>query len=992
MSRKLPDELVPVLARTGHQWPQADEDGLRKAAGHWREFATESERLAKRGGDSAKRVTGENSGLAVEAFGEYWQAFTGGGKGHLDDAHSAAGLVAGAFDTAARAVDGCKADIVATLNELAAELKKAEEQAAQAKEAAAKIAAAAQNGGGDAPGGVFGGLRQSVGAIASGVRNTATEKVAETMAAVAVETAKLKIGGLLDELGRAMKDGLTGTLKEPAVVALLRLGTGPGGSAAVRTTSVTGPGGVFDPAAAGLPAVLAEPGVLGADGAGLAVVVGQDGKPVVGVPGLTVKLDAAGKPVLDEEGNPVIVRADGTAVADADGLLVVQGADGKPVVGVENLAVQVDEHGRPVLGKDGRPVLTDQDGRQVLGVPLADPGQTHGKPGRETALDGAPGGPGGAQAGPGGPGGPGSVLPGANGVVLTASGADGVVLAAGPEASVRVGGAHGGSNGSNGGSNGGGGDDGPVQVRTGPVSAGGGGGGDWSPPVRPAAPAHQGGGSAPSGGGGGDAPSAGQPSAPSHGNGNGNGGGGGGVGAPVTVRTDSVLAPPAPPSYSPGSAPGPEAHHATAAGSGGSTYSTPFGGPVSAGPVSLGPVGAGPVGPGPYAGGGPAPGSGAIGHGPAPFGGGTGPATPSGAAGAVHGTPAGPAGPAGLVALPGAAAPGSGTPGASTPGTAGPGQHAPAEARPGAAVGAPRAATGTPHPVTAPGPLPVPPPSAAPPVIGPGAGRPEFHSGDTRRRPDGSPAEGQTGLGWAVLPVATAHAMALQLAMRALRKDGGAEDALAVRLRTIADSRPYGLPGGLGPVDPEHQREVERRAPRDGDGVPVRHPDPAAGGWAEVVNDGGYGEPGRANNSLEIALSAVDTFTGRPTCAAPRIPTEGDAGERGGRDRAERELGAPFRDLGDGDPAFGRLAGELRRAGHGSQAVLLTLDGFGRPHAWNAVNHQDTVTYLDHQVGRRGAAPLHDGGHGLWAIALDPEGRPLDLAATGAAHAVGAAS
>lgn len=159
MSRKLPEELAPVLARTGHQWPQADEDGLRKAAGLWREFGTEAERLGKRGGDSAKRVAGDNSGRAVEAFEAYWQAFSGSGKGHLDDAHSATGLIAGAFDKAARAVDSCKGDIVATLTELAAELKKAEEQAAKAKEAAAAIAAATQTtqSGGSAPGGVFGG-------------------------------------------------------------------------------------------------------------------------------------------------------------------------------------------------------------------------------------------------------------------------------------------------------------------------------------------------------------------------------------------------------------------------------------------------------------------------------------------------------------------------------------------------------------------------------------------------------------------------------------------------------------------------------------------------------------------------------------------------------------------------------------------------------------------------------------------------------------------
>jgi hypothetical protein len=228
--------------------------------------------------------------------------------------------------------------------------------------------------------------------------------------------------------------------------------------------------------------------------------------------------------------------------------------------------------------------------------------------------------------------------------------------------------------------------------------------------------------------------------------------------------------------------------------------------------------------------------------------------------------------------------------------------------------------------------------------------------------------------------VATGQVMVMAVALRDRRGPGDDGPQAAVRPRSIADSRPYGVPGGLGPVDPQHQAEVERRVPRGADGLPVRHPDPAAGGWAEVVNDGGYGEPGRANNGLEIALSAVDTFSGHPACAAPRIPTEGDAGERGGRDRAERELGAAFRDLGDGAGAHERLAGELRRAGHGAQALLLTVDGYGRSHAWNAVSHQGAVVYLDHQTGRQGPAPLHSADHGLWAIALDPDGRPLDLA------------
>ncbi|MFE4977808.1 toxin glutamine deamidase domain-containing protein [Kitasatospora sp. NPDC056651] len=934
MSRKLPEELVPVLARTGRQWPQADEEGLRKAAGVWRGFGQEADRLTRRCGESVRRVTADNSGHAVEAFGAYWQGFSGGGKGHLDDAHGAVGLVAGAFDTAARAVDTCKAEIIATLRQLAADLQQAEELAARAREEAGRVAAAADTGRADS--GVVGGLEKAVGGFASKVKNAATEQVAAGMAAVAVEAAGLKIGGLLAELGRAMKDALAGVLKEPAAVALLKLGTARG----TRVTAASYRTGAFDPLAAGLPAALGEPGVLRADGSGLVLLAGKDGRQLVGVPGLAVKVDEHGAPVLGPDGRPVILRADGTPVADASGLLVVPGPDGKPVVGVADLAVRLDEHGRPVL--------TDEAGRAVRGVPLG--GLTPGAEGPDTdrpaagvTADGV------TAAGPGDPRTPGVVT------VASVAVADPGAAAGGPEAAVAAS-APGGA--------------GPGAVASGAVTSGasyaasyapaggspvshkaaGGGGGDGgggrTPPVRDdgapvrsvAAPVRQGGGAA--GWSDGDYPL----QAPAAAASSSRGGGGGSV----TVRTDSVSAPAAP------AAPAAPVVSAPSAGA-------PAHGPAPEAPVTVRPVGvpgqfgtpgygggyqaAGPVGgvgPGPLAGAGAGPVNVA-----APFGSGVG----AGAGAGVGGVGAG-----GVV---------GGGPGGGGPVSGAPAVRTPAGAAPSPVVGPP--------PVHG-----APPPPAAPPIVGtaPVIGRPEAHPAEPRRRETAAGPADPT-LAWGAVPVATAHAMALQLALRARR--GAQPDDPAARLRSIADSRPYGLPGGLAPVDPEHQAELERRVPRDEGGLPARHPDPAVGGWAEAVNDGGYREPGRANNSLEIALSAVECYTGRPTCAAPRVPTEGDAGERGGRDRAERELGAPFRDLGDGGPAFDRLADDLRRAGHGSQAVLLTLDAYGRPHAWNAVNHQDTVTYLDHQLARQSAAPLHPAAHGLWAIALTPEGRPLDL-------------
>ncbi|MBD0671564.1 beta-ketoacyl synthase N-terminal-like domain-containing protein, partial [Streptomyces sp. CBMA156] len=474
MSRKLPEELVPVLVRTGRQWPQADEEGLRKAAGVWREFGREADRLTRRCGESVRRVTADNSGHAVESFGAYWQTFSGSGKGHLDDAHSAVGLVAGAFDTAARAVDTCKAEIIATLNQLAADLGQAEEQAARAREEAGRVATAAA--GGPARSGVVGGLEKSVGDLAAKVRGTATEQVAAGLAAVAVEAAGLKIGGLLAELGRAMKDALAGVLKEPAAVALLRLGTAQG----TGITAASYRTGAFDPVAAGLPAALGEPGVLGADGSGLVLLAGKDGRPLVGVPGLTVKVDGHGTPVLGPDGQPVILRADGTPVADASGLLVVPGPDGRPVVGVADLAVRLDGHGQPVL--------TDEDGKAVHGVPLA--GLTPGTdgPGAPGAL-GVPGVPGASgadrpDAGARTPDGPGD--PKTPGVVTVASVtvADPGTLLGGPDPA-GVAGAPAGATASAAGYVTGG---SPGQHRAtgggGGGSGGGGGGGNWAPPER----------------------------------------------------------------------------------------------------------------------------------------------------------------------------------------------------------------------------------------------------------------------------------------------------------------------------------------------------------------------------------------------------------------------------------------------------------------------------------------------------------------------------
>ncbi len=171
--------------------------------------------------------------------------------------------------------------------------------------------------------------------------------------------------------------------------------------------------------------------------------------------------------------------------------------------------------------------------------------------------------------------------------------------------------------------------------------------------------------------------------------------------------------------------------------------------------------------------------------------------------------------------------------------------------------------------------------------------------------------------------------------------------------------------------------------PRDENGDPTRPPNPADGNWIEHINGTGPDTPGRTNNCVDVALSTVDTYAGNPTAAASRTPDLGsdgnpsDRGEKGGRDRIENTLGARFSDMGNGRDAFNRLENTLRDSGHGSQAVIITQDAHGRAHAWNAVNHNGHLTYIDAQTRQQSSKPLHSGNNGVFAIPLDSNRQPV---------------
>ncbi|MFE0257221.1 toxin glutamine deamidase domain-containing protein [Streptomyces sp. NPDC059010] len=190
-------------------------------------------------------------------------------------------------------------------------------------------------------------------------------------------------------------------------------------------------------------------------------------------------------------------------------------------------------------------------------------------------------------------------------------------------------------------------------------------------------------------------------------------------------------------------------------------------------------------------------------------------------------------------------------------------------------------------------------------------------------------------------------------------------------------------PGGVTDPTRAEQDALENSVPRDENGDPTRPPNPADGRWVERINGEGRDAPGRNNNCVDVALSTVDTYAGNPTAAASRTPdldadgNPSDRGEKGGRDRIENTLGARFNDMGNGSDAFNRLENTLRDSGHGSQAVIITQDANGRAHAWNAVNHNGEITYIDAQTGQQSSKPLHSGDNGVFAIPLDSDRQPV---------------
>ncbi|MEF3118206.1 hypothetical protein [Streptomyces chrestomyceticus] len=102
-------EIVQDL--TGMWWPEGDEDELREAARAWRTFADDVEDVTAAAHKPAQDVIDNNKGPGIEAFGDFWRKYHGGGKGYLDDVASAARDMAKALDKFADEIAAAKKKI-----------------------------------------------------------------------------------------------------------------------------------------------------------------------------------------------------------------------------------------------------------------------------------------------------------------------------------------------------------------------------------------------------------------------------------------------------------------------------------------------------------------------------------------------------------------------------------------------------------------------------------------------------------------------------------------------------------------------------------------------------------------------------------------------------------------------------------------------------------------------------------------------------------------
>ncbi|MEU9395909.1 toxin glutamine deamidase domain-containing protein [Streptomyces sp. NPDC048324] len=195
-------------------------------------------------------------------------------------------------------------------------------------------------------------------------------------------------------------------------------------------------------------------------------------------------------------------------------------------------------------------------------------------------------------------------------------------------------------------------------------------------------------------------------------------------------------------------------------------------------------------------------------------------------------------------------------------------------------------------------------------------------------------------------------------------------------------------PGGLTDPDPSDQQALADAVPRNEDGTPQRYPDPFDGNWSQLQNDGGVNVPGRSNNCADCSRSFLETWYGNPQVSAPRtLDTDANgkpdlwSPEDNANDNQIRWTGAAHTYAGPGgDPnTANNIADTLQQAGPGSAAIVQVDWPGGGGHAFNVVNHNGKIVWIDTQSGQVSTQPLHiDQATHVWHIPLDANRNPID--------------
>lgn len=122
MTIDIPDWLKPVAWAAGTQWPEADEDALRRMGAAWTKAASDLGPAGDTGNDAARQVLQSVTGQTHDAFAEYWKQFSGTDGSFIPELRKMLESVGEECASCALEVEYTKMTVIAALAFLAAQI------------------------------------------------------------------------------------------------------------------------------------------------------------------------------------------------------------------------------------------------------------------------------------------------------------------------------------------------------------------------------------------------------------------------------------------------------------------------------------------------------------------------------------------------------------------------------------------------------------------------------------------------------------------------------------------------------------------------------------------------------------------------------------------------------------------------------------------------------------------------------------------------------